>query len=127
MTGGYTLTASDSSLAVTTPVQFMQAVTPAPTTVAAPHHAASYFSGQTIMLSTTFKSSVPASDSFTGMASIFDQNSDVLGTAAPGCQRFGRFSLTGVDPGTYRCTIDYPGNTDHGAVTSAEFSPVINP
>jgi len=127
MAGTYTLAAIDSSLAITTPVQFMQTITQGVTTVAAPHPSASYAFGQTITLSTTFKSTAPTSVPFTGTASILGQNSQVLGTATLSANGAVKFTLSGIVPGTYTCTISYPGDANHTAITSSSFTLLVKP
>ncbi len=79
--GTYTLGVTDGNLGVLDPVQYTQTITPGLTSVGAVHPAKSYTFGQTISLTSTFKSTAPAAIAFTGMASIIDQNNDVLGTA----------------------------------------------
>ena len=79
----------------------------------------SYIFGQTITLSTTFKSTAAPAVWFTGTATITDQNSDVLGTATLAANGAVKFALTGVVPGTHDCTLSYPGDTNHTATSSA--------
>ena len=120
--GTYTISVSDPSFPAATPLQFTQILTQATTTVVPPHVAASYPSGKPIVLSTTFKSNVPASIPFTGTATIVDQNNNILGTAALSKTGAVKFTLTNIVSGTYACTLAYPGDLNHTAVTSAPFT-----
>ncbi len=125
--GSYTLAAADGSVVIATPVQFSQTVAPAATTVAAPHTASSYAFGQMISLSTTFKSSAPSSVPFTGVATLIDNSSDVLGTVTLAIGGQAKFVLTGILPGTYGAVISYPGDANHTAATSSIFTLEVNP
>jgi hypothetical protein len=123
--GTYSLSATDSSLTSNSSVEFAQTITQGVTTIAAPHTAASYAANRAITLSGTFKSSAPTSIPFTGTASIVAQNSDVLGTAVLSANGAVKFVLTSLPANTYVCTITYPGDTNHTAVTSSTFNIVV--
>jgi Bacterial Ig-like domain (group 3) len=125
--GNYTLAATDNSLAITTPVQFSQTITQAVTTVAAPHPAASYTAGKIIQLTAQFKSSAPNTVAFTGTANILDQGSNVLGTATVAANGSVKFSFTVLVANTYLCTLSYPGDTNHTAITSSTFTLLVKP
>ena len=77
--GNGVLGATDGTLSIATAVQYSQNVVPGATTVALPHPAASYTVGQAITLTTALKSA--STLTFTGTATIVDQNNDVLGMA----------------------------------------------
>ena len=125
--GTYTLAVSDPALAITTPVQFTQIIAQGVSAAAVPHRAASYTFGPAINLSATFKANAPKSVPFTGTADILDQNSHVLATAALTAKGAAKFALPGVVPGTYLCTINYPGDVNHTAFTSSSFTLQVNP
>ncbi|HEY4328258.1 MAG TPA: FG-GAP-like repeat-containing protein, partial [Phycisphaerae bacterium] len=126
MAGSYSLGVTDAALGLTVPQQFTQTIDPGTTSVAAPHASAAYTFGPTINLSATFKSSAPASIPFTGTASIVDQNSQILGTASLSSNGSIKFALAGIFPGSYQCTVSYPGDANHAAVTSSGFTILIN-
>jgi RHS repeat-associated protein len=120
--GTYTISVSDPSFPAATPLQFTQILMQATTTVVPPRVAASYASSKPIVLSTTFKSNVPASIPFTGSATIVDQNNNILGTAALSKTGAVKFSLTNIAAGTYISTLAYPGDLNHTAITSSTFT-----
>ncbi len=121
--GSYTLAATDSSLAITTPVQVSETISPATTTIATIHPAKSYKVGQAITLTETFKSTAPPSVLFSNVeVSIFDQNNDLLANATVNSNGMVKFVIAGLAAGTYNCTIQYPGDTNHAAVNSSNFT-----
>ena len=125
--GDYTLALTDATLAITTPVQFVQTVTPGITTIIAPHPAPSYKVGQTINLAATFKSSASTSVPFTGTATILGPTAQVLGTATVAANGSVKFALTGLVAGTYLCTLAYPGDVNHTPITSTSFTLLVKP
>jgi large repetitive protein len=64
---------------------------------------------------------------FTGTVTLTDQNSDTLGTATVTAAGAIKLVLTDLAPGTYTCTVSYPGDANHTAVTSPSFKIKVNP
>lgn len=127
LAGDYTLVASDNNIAIA-PVQFSQTITPGVTSVAPPVPAHVYVFGTTITLSTTFKSNAATSVPFTGNATITYGGGTPLGIPANlSSSGAVKFVLPGVLPGSYDCTINYAGDANHTAVTSPDFTLLINP
>ena len=124
--GTYTLAVSDPSLAITTPVQFTQVISQGVTTVSAPHPSASYTFGKTINLAATFKSTAAKSIAFTGAAGVLGPDAAVLGAAALGANGAVKIGLADIAPGTYQCSMFYPGDANHTMATSSIFTLRVN-
>ena len=124
--GSYTLTLTDSNVGIP-PIQFTQSVLPGATIVAAPKALASYVFGSAISLATTFKSSAPAALVFTGSATIVGDNGMPTIPATLTAAGAVKFAVTGVAPGTYTCTVNYPGDANHTGATSPAFTLHITP
>ena len=125
--GSYTLNAIDNTLLSNNSAQFSQTITQGITTVAAPHPAASYKANHPITLTATFKSSAPTTVPFTGTVTIVDQSSDVLGSATVSANGSIKFTLNNLAANTYICTLVYPGDTNHTAITSSSFTLLVKP
>jgi hypothetical protein len=126
LAGAYSLQISDASLANQTPVLVAQTVSQGVTTLGGLPTILSRIFGQTITLSPTFKSTAPGSVPFTGVATLVDSDSDVLGTATLTAGGQARFVLTGIAPGTYLSSVSYPGDPNHTAYTSSTFTLTVN-
>ena len=131
--GTYTLSVSDAAAHNNSEVQFTQVIKLAITTAAVPHPAASYTLGQTISLSSTFKSNAPTSVPFTQLAGIYDGNGDLLGTAPIAANGAVKFNLATTNAGQVQipagnysnCTIRYGGDSSHSSFTSGTFTLLI--
>jgi hypothetical protein len=125
--GAYTLTATDMSLAINNPVSFNLTVSPATTKVATPR-SATYSFGQTITLSPVFTSNAPATIPFTGSATLMNASTQLpIGTATLTAAGAARFSFAGLLPGSYPVDLVYPGDNNHTAVTTPNFTLKIVP
>ena len=123
--GDYTLQFADSLLSGSAPLTFGLTVAKGVTTIPAPKVAsAGYTYDKTISLSTTLKSTAPGLVPFTGTATLVD-NGTVLATATLTTAGVAKFTLTTV-PGTYSCTIQYAGDTNHTPFTSSAFTLLVN-
>jgi hypothetical protein len=122
--GNYTLQLLDATLpgAGGTPTPLSLQVTQATTTLAPPHPAKSYKTNHTIKLTTVLKSNAPTTIPFTGIVTLTDQNSNILGTANVTSKGTLQFLLAALPAGIYTCTAAYPGDTNHAAVTSSTFT-----
>jgi uncharacterized repeat protein (TIGR03803 family) len=120
--------ASGSTLANTSPISFTQKVNPLTVSVPKPAVAAAgYAFGASLMLSTTF---TPTMLSFTGVPAFNYTLNGTTGTLSGtlSAAGFAKFVLPAglLDPGTYSCTINYPGDINHTAAASPAFSILIN-
>ena len=120
--GSYTLQLADPALPGSGTLPFTITVAQATPTVGTPHVAPSYKTGHAISSSTSIKSNASPSIHFTGTANLVDQNSDVLGTATVSATGALHFVLENLAVGTYICTINYAGDANHAAATSASFT-----
>jgi hypothetical protein len=122
--GSYTLQLSDSTLPGIggTSSGLSVTVNQAAATIASPHPLRSYKASKSIALSTMLKSNAPAAIPLTGSATITDQNHNVLETATVGAKGALRFLLAGLAPGIYVCNVNYLGDSNHAAATSAAFT-----
>jgi len=120
--GGYTFTATDASLALTT-MNFGQTIGQGVTTINKPNaNAAGYTFGNTINLTANLHATSPSSVPFTGTVNLVRDDNTVLATATLTTGGVAHFSFTAPDPGTYNCTVQYAGDTNHTAATSSTFT-----
>jgi hypothetical protein len=127
VTGDYTLQVMDSTLEVLTPVVVMETLSPGVTTVGGLPATTTKNFGQSVGLTATFKSTAPTTVPFTGAATLVDNASNVMGTATLTSAGAAKFNLTDLTPGTYTCSVSYPGDGSHTAINSAAFKIQINP
>ncbi len=122
--GTYTLQLSDGSLPGDGSIPFNLTVNLAQATpaIATLHPARSYKSGHPISLGITIKSNAPAAVPFTGIATVIDQNNDVLATASISANGALHFVISSLLSGVYVCSVNYPGDANHAAATSAPFT-----
>ena len=125
--GSYTLQAVDGSLAITTPIQISQIITPGTTTVTAPKVSASYTFGKSFTLSTTFKSDAPTSIPFTGSAILMDDLGNTITMDDLASNGQAQFNVSTLVPGSHNCVITYAGDANHTAATSSQFTVLVNP
>jgi hypothetical protein len=123
--GTYTVNVTDGSFALTDPVLFTQVIMPGNTTVAAPHTSASYTFGQTINLSTSFKSTAGSSLPFTGTPTLVLNGGDSIPPTSFSPAGLVKFALVDVPADSYVCTLSYPGDVNHVA-TSSSFTLQVN-
>ena len=124
--GSYSLQVVDASLADTTPVLVAQTITQGVTSISGLPTKTTRSFGQTITLTAKCKSTAPSAIPFTGIATLTDSAHHVLGTAALTTNGQAKFALTGVAPGTYLCTVSYPGDINHTPATSSTFTLQVN-
>jgi hypothetical protein len=124
--GSYSLNLTDASLADPTQVGFGQVISQGVTTISGVPAALTKIFGQTVTLSPVFKSNAPTTVPFTGVASIVDNASNVLGTVALTAAGKAAFAVPGLEPGTYASRIIYPGDVNHTAFTSSQFTLQVN-
>ena len=131
--GTYTLLAtpaSNSTLAVTTPITFDQTITKASTVIPTPAlKNGTYVFGAPLSISDTLTSNVPTSMvPFNSTASSPTLFIGDAGTAAASFSTTGaaKFNVPILDAGSYICSIAYPGDAGHASASSSTFTLVIN-
>ncbi len=124
LVGAYSLQVTNASLSIhTLSSPIAETITQGVTSIGSLPNSTHTF-GQTIGVSATFKS--PTTIPFTGIATLTDSQSDVLGTVTLTSSGMAKFSLAGIVPGSYVCSVNYPGDVDHTAATSSTFTLLIN-
>ncbi len=132
--GDYTLTATpatNSTLAITTPITFDETITPASTVIPTPTvKAAGYAFGAVIPLTDTLTSNVPSKtipfNSTASKPTLVIAGTDNIAATSFTAAGAAKFTVPVLDAGSYLCQIVYPGDTNHASSSGSTFTLVIN-
>ena len=70
---------------------------------------------------------MPSNIPFTGVATLVDNASNVMGTATLTATGTAKFSVADLAPGTYNLTVSYAGDVNHTAAFSSPLVVQVNP
>ncbi len=121
LAGTYTLQAADPALPDLPAGTLSEVISQATTAVSSPHTGGTSVFGGTVTLSAGLHSPAGSAIPFTGTATLLDHANIVLGTATVSPTGHITFTLTGLNLGTYSCTIAYGGDANHTSLVSADF------
>jgi hypothetical protein len=83
--------------------------------------------GTVVSVKATVKSTAPMSVPFHGTATVTDATNRVLGTASVGMTGAVTITLAALSGGTYVCKVNYGGDVNHTAASSAAFAIKVVP